>query len=341
MPVRHIVASSHFTFSRFISPQHLGARNQHGREVSLRSQRQRFFSSGRVEENRLDCRTAHRIDGVVDDQIEIFASELFSGAGNVAARFETEANCALMRLFDSRGGGEDVGSRLTLDRQPPGTGKFIAGQPDRAKVCNGGGHDEQILAGKFGQNGGVHLIGCFDVDPPHTGRQSQLNRPENSGDVMACSEGGRAEGKPHSSAAAVRDVTHGVDRLMRRSGRDENLHVSSPKSPPTAESQNRAGQSRLLAVQNACRAFSSSPLGTPGEGWGGWGEGDLGFRCSLVVEITLTRPLPEYRERGQIPRRETRLRSLPRCRLLLQDIFTSPAQSPALLPPRPAATSAR
>jgi hypothetical protein len=52
------------------------------------------------------------------------------------------------------------------------------------KIADGGGHDQEVMGGEFGQHGIVHLLGGFDIDASGVG-QGHLDGAEDGGDLMA------------------------------------------------------------------------------------------------------------------------------------------------------------
>ena len=56
----------------------------------------------------------------------------------------------------------------------PGPSELVAGDLQRPEIGHRRRHDQQIVVGKLRQNGGLHLLGGFDVDAMDGDRQGEM-----------------------------------------------------------------------------------------------------------------------------------------------------------------------
>ena len=89
-------------------------------------------------------------------------------------------------------------------------------------VGHGRCHDGNVR-GKTGFNSLEHFRGRFDMHRRDIGRVGQIDRPGYQGDTRAGVESGARKSVTLFARGAVGDVTHRVDRLVRRTGGDQDM----------------------------------------------------------------------------------------------------------------------
>ena len=94
----------------------------------------------------------------------------------------------------------------------------------RAEVGGGGGHDEDIVAGKLAEHGLVELGGRLDIDALGLGRSREGDGAEDCGDAVVPGQGGGDEGEAELAAGAVGDEPDGVNRFASWAGGDQVTH---------------------------------------------------------------------------------------------------------------------
>ena len=126
------------------------------------------------------------------------------------------------------------------------------------EVGHGGGHQQHVGVRELVARGGQQLGRGLDLDRPHARRRRERHVGGDQGHLGPAPGRLRGQRDAHASGRAVADVAHGVDRLARAAGGDEDPQPVRAARRPACRARPRP--SRGCAAGSASRPTPHSPL---------------------------------------------------------------------------------